>query len=1174
MALVVLVVVPAFAALSVQQGQAFSGEVVNYSTSKQVDSATIDWGDGQTSAGTVSQAQRAQTVSVSGSHTYHSPGQRTITVTSHNADGTTDTNTAEINVTPAPLTLVDVAPHASAGANAPINVARITDQDEKPASDYQATIAWPGATSAGTVGKDANGLYVQGTHLFPKSGSAPVHVSVTVADGRTVALDTTVIVDKSGDTTYKPRKLGAMTLPHKYVVGKKVTITQKVEGSNDGLLRAWNFGKSTPKAHRSLGAVQLTHSVASRGEGVSVTFAKKLPKVVHNTTVTADGDESVSSAKYDDEAVKLDCSTIEPSVQLNAYHESDDPITWTFDGSYSKLGYDSCNQKTAKDTKKYMWDFGDGMKATGKYATHVYAEANHGYDVTLTVIAGKKKAFATTYVPVFGLKCGDQHVNGFIVSSGCMKPIDFDGHLVYVTNKKLPLFLNGLVVTPGGDANRILVDFENEVFMPFPIWKGKTLDEGIYHNAYMQFKTIDNLGLTFGESFNAENFPTPDAQGVGRLLVNPVKDFKVNGVDYYDWIYVDLLPNGQAKASIDTPLPSPFAGASLPTDFNGQGPPGAEQSFTIDHLWYGPVEASNVTFTRHADGSIDAAGKVDIADIGDIDASFAFGSNYSLKSAHAEMHPDPPGIELSPFLFLTSLTASITINPFNLQGSGHFASPISIPDVGELYSLDACFNIVSADADDTVDHWCEANGQPTGTFTETVSSPRFHATGDVKVLGGNIDLAQGSVDANSQAFVIHGHSGDSIEWPEGLEIASYAVDFDAQANFDDGRFEASGGGQVCAFSDCQGGSVLVSNVGIAGCLPITLVDVDVPLLGHADVSVDMGGWAKWDFSDGGLVVESCDVHDSHHVAVFKRSLMQKLGQSPVFPAAAGAATSVKLANAKAQVIAVKGSGHSPKLVVKSPDGKRTYLDPGVSKTKGKKMVFLHSDQSTSGGQQLDGTATTYVVIGSPTPGNWSVGVQPGSSPVSAIDVAPATAAPKVTGTVEGSGEKRTLKYTTNLAKNEQATFSESGPGQIIASTKAHKGSTSFLPALGKKGTRAVYAVVTRNGVPVSRVKVDSYPAPAPRVLAKTDLALSMVKGRAKATWTPVPGATEYLLSVQLPDGRTLRYKPGKKTSYTLPLLAPGIKLAVTVRAVSARTVYGKRATKSLTVVPELRPSHL
>ncbi|MEY2426772.1 MAG: hypothetical protein QOI61_2344, partial [Actinomycetota bacterium] len=88
--------------LQMTQGSAFDGPVTSF-VGGQVDSATIDWGDGTTSAGTVSGGRSGWTIS--GTHTYHTHGNFNIVVTTADNAGVTSTHTASATVAPASLSV-------------------------------------------------------------------------------------------------------------------------------------------------------------------------------------------------------------------------------------------------------------------------------------------------------------------------------------------------------------------------------------------------------------------------------------------------------------------------------------------------------------------------------------------------------------------------------------------------------------------------------------------------------------------------------------------------------------------------------------------------------------------------------------------------------------------------------------------------------------------------------------------------------------------------------------------------------------------------------------------------------------------------------------------------------------------------------------------------------------
>jgi len=69
--------------------------------------ATIDWGDGTTSSGTVS-ADAVSGLDVSGGHTYSSPGSKTVKVTITDTGGATTTAQGTVTVAePTPVVLAN-----------------------------------------------------------------------------------------------------------------------------------------------------------------------------------------------------------------------------------------------------------------------------------------------------------------------------------------------------------------------------------------------------------------------------------------------------------------------------------------------------------------------------------------------------------------------------------------------------------------------------------------------------------------------------------------------------------------------------------------------------------------------------------------------------------------------------------------------------------------------------------------------------------------------------------------------------------------------------------------------------------------------------------------------------------------------------------------------------------
>ncbi len=172
---------------TIPEGKPFNGTVATFSdsdTSKTAASftATIDWGDGTTSAGTVVGSSGSFTVN--GQHTYADEGSFTftVTVTETGPGGATASSMATATVTEADaLAGSPVTFNAKAGSLFSGPVATFTDANTaNVAGDFTATINWgDGNTTAGTVSGGGGLFTVSGSHIYATSGNFPVTVTLT-----------------------------------------------------------------------------------------------------------------------------------------------------------------------------------------------------------------------------------------------------------------------------------------------------------------------------------------------------------------------------------------------------------------------------------------------------------------------------------------------------------------------------------------------------------------------------------------------------------------------------------------------------------------------------------------------------------------------------------------------------------------------------------------------------------------------------------------------------------------------------------------------------------------------------------------------------------------------------------------------------------------------------------
>jgi large repetitive protein len=161
--------------------------------------ASINWGDGATTNGTLSLS--AGSVTVSGAHTYAEEGTFTITVTISHESSTPQVVTSTANVSDQAVvptggfTINAVEGSASTAQT----VATFTDPaGPEVTGDYTATINWGdgSATDTGTITASGNTFTVSGSHAYAEEGTYTVTVTLTHDAAPTAtAISTAVVSD-------------------------------------------------------------------------------------------------------------------------------------------------------------------------------------------------------------------------------------------------------------------------------------------------------------------------------------------------------------------------------------------------------------------------------------------------------------------------------------------------------------------------------------------------------------------------------------------------------------------------------------------------------------------------------------------------------------------------------------------------------------------------------------------------------------------------------------------------------------------------------------------------------------------------------------------------------------------------------------------------------------------
>ncbi len=189
------------------EGQIFTGAVASFATDNPSATsanftASIDWGDGNVSPGTIS-ANAGGGFDVTGTNTYLEEGTYAISVVITDASGSSATTGSTATIDDAVLTATGMGVNASEGAEFSGIVASFTDADPNGMnSDYSATIDWgDGNISDGFVTANDNGGFdVYGANTYAEEGTYAISVSIADVGGSTATMGGTASVDDAALT--------------------------------------------------------------------------------------------------------------------------------------------------------------------------------------------------------------------------------------------------------------------------------------------------------------------------------------------------------------------------------------------------------------------------------------------------------------------------------------------------------------------------------------------------------------------------------------------------------------------------------------------------------------------------------------------------------------------------------------------------------------------------------------------------------------------------------------------------------------------------------------------------------------------------------------------------------------------------------------------------------------
>jgi hypothetical protein len=167
------------------EGKSFTAPVATFSSGDPNASpgdftATIDWGDGHLSTGTIV-SRTGGGFTVAGTNTYAESGTYQVAVTISSNGGSSTTANTTATVSDAALSATGLAVQATEGQPFATAVARVTSGNPQATpDDFTATIDWgDGQITSGTVVAHLGGGFdVAGTHTYSAEGTFAIHVSV------------------------------------------------------------------------------------------------------------------------------------------------------------------------------------------------------------------------------------------------------------------------------------------------------------------------------------------------------------------------------------------------------------------------------------------------------------------------------------------------------------------------------------------------------------------------------------------------------------------------------------------------------------------------------------------------------------------------------------------------------------------------------------------------------------------------------------------------------------------------------------------------------------------------------------------------------------------------------------------------------------------------------------
>ena len=267
--------------LTATEGQSFSGTVATFTgNASQASGATITWGDGQTSSGSITDNGDG-TYSISGTHTFADEGDYDLSVSVTISGSGTLSAAGPVTVEDAVLTALSAASlSGTAGeplsASGPVLLAHFADANPQAAlTDYSSSVCWgDGDSEAATVeASPGGGVDVYGNHVFGNGGIYTFDVTLNDDGGQTATASGTATISLIEGQSESVSLLVTPAAGTQLTAG--TTYTASLNGGD---------GTSSPA----------TAEVAANGTQILVSGAQVLSEE-GDTTITATADDPAGS---------------------------------------------------------------------------------------------------------------------------------------------------------------------------------------------------------------------------------------------------------------------------------------------------------------------------------------------------------------------------------------------------------------------------------------------------------------------------------------------------------------------------------------------------------------------------------------------------------------------------------------------------------------------------------------------------------------------------------------------------------------------------------------------------------------------------------------------------------------------------------------------------------------